>query len=369
VTWTLFVDESGDLDGDGDRAVVAALLLPGSQHAPLQRDLRSQLGEVFAGLPWPPHTSTLNIPAAIGVATGQVPAHRRPPALAELYQALRPQLEGTSLDDWQALRVLDERIADRQPELHAGLRALRANHHAGVRGVLSRLAAGAHGATPLALVAADQVDHDRNEEPAGALVVRDPYVRLLRLILEQVHALLWHDGRGVEVVEAVVADRNLRLAGTGQRVPLLPRYLDEISREAWRAPFLANKDARRQGVRIVPTGRQRFRGEGTPAGLVLADWLANRARRALHSNRPLAATLQSLDAMALGGLARSRRPALAADAGSPLPTLAWGGEARSRVHAAATTGRPQPTHDLAPPLWAPEATEPWVQAAATGTWR
>ncbi|MCK6501947.1 hypothetical protein L6R53_00840 [Myxococcota bacterium] len=366
--WTLFVDESGHGETPGETLVVAGLLLPAGLHDPLQRDLRARLEGIHAGLPWPPHAAMLNVPVAAAVASGTLPASQRSAALEALRLPLRELLDGVKPDDWLALRTADAAVAERYPDLYARLQALAQARAAAMARLLADLGrtAGPRGA--VALVAADRVDPARDERPLGGLVVRDAYLRLLRLLLERVHALLWHDERGVEVVEAVVADRHLTLAQGDRRVPMVSRYVAEIADEAARAPFLVEGDRRRDSVRVVSTGRRRFHGEDVPAGLVLADWLANRAGRSLRRDRDLAALGASLDALALHGLPRERAPALAAD-GPALTTLAWGGEARRRVHEAAQRGERLPTTGLAPPRWVPEATAPWVDAAARGTWR
>lgn len=368
MSWTLFVDESGDLDLGGERGVVAGLLLPAGLHAPLQRDLRSRLETVFAGVPWPPHASTLNIPVATAVAAARVPSRQRPAEVDALRRELAPMLGGVALEDWSGLHALDARVAEERPDAWRRLKALRTARHEGVRQVMTELSrlTGPQGA--LALFATEATDSDQDERPARSMIVRDPYVRLLRLLLEQVHALLWHQGRGVEVVEAVVADRHVSLVEGNQRVPLVPRFVGEVAREASRVPLLGDGDPRRGSVAVVATGRQPYRGEALPAGLVLADWLANQGARALRRDRGLLALGQSLDAVALAGLPLERSPGLAPGA-APLPTLAWGGEARERVHRAAREGRVTPTEDLAPPRWVPEVTAPWVEAAAGGTWR
>ena len=366
--WTLFVDESGRMGLEGETVVVAGLLLPAGLHEPLHRDLRRRLEGIFAGLPWPPHAATLNVPVAALVASATLPAKQRSPALEALRKPLQGLLEGVDLRDWAALQRADLRVAEEHPSLHAQLRKMVQQRAGAMQRLFAELATGPGPRGAVALFAADRVDRSRDHRPLNALVVRDSYVRLLGLLMERVHALLWHGGRGVEVVEAVVADRDLTLTKGSMQVPLVPRYVAEIADEAARAPFLAEGDRRRDSVRVVATGPRRFRGPDVPAGLVLADWLANRAGRALRRDRDLAALGASLDALALNGLPRERAPALEPD-GPALTTVAWGGEAQRRVHDAARLGVDQPTLGLTPPRWVPEATRPWVTAAARGTWR
>lgn len=366
--WTLFVDESGQAGSPGQTLVVAGLLLPAGLHEPLQRDLRVRLEGIYRGLPWPPHAATLNLPVAAAVASGTLPPGQREAALEALRLPLRGLLDGVALDDWQALRNADAAVAERFPEAYARLQALAHGRSASVQRLLAELGRTASPQGAVALLAADRVDPARDERPLGGLVVRDAYLRLLRLLLERVHALLWHGGRGVEVVDAVVADRLLTLAKGGQLVPMVSRYVAEIADEAARAPFLAEGDPRRESVRVAATVRRRYHGPQVPAGLVLADWLANRAGRALRRDRDLAGLAAELDGQGLRGLPRERAPALAAQ-GPALTTLAWGGEARARVHEAARRSEVVPTTGLAPPRWVPEATAPWVDAAARGTWR
>jgi hypothetical protein len=289
VAWTLFIDESGDLHTPGSTGVVAGLLLPGTDRGPLHTSVRKRLTDIFAGLRWPPRASTLNIPLAALQGLGELKPAQRPPELESVRRALGPLGERLPEADWQQLRTLDLEVAERHPEEHRRLIQQRQLREARMHQLLADLA-GLGGDRPQAFLAFAEVDPSADDAPAGEPVVHDSYVRLLIELLSRVQGRLLHGERGVELVEAVVADRDLRLAGSPSAgapmtVPLMPRYLEGFVRQAHQHT-LGAVGAQASSVRIVATGRRRYRGEDTPAGLVIADWLANRGARRLREAPP-----------------------------------------------------------------------------------
>lgn len=289
MAWTLFIDESGDLQTPGSTGVVAGLLLPGTDRGPLHTSVRKRLIDIFAGLRWPPRASTLNIPLASLQGLGELKPAQRPEELERVRRALGPLSERLPDADWPELRALDREVAERHPEEHRLLVQQGQQREARMLRLLDDLG-GVGGDRPQAFLAVAEVDPNADHVPAGEPVVHDSYVRLLIALLSRVQSGLLHSERGVELVEAVVADRDLQLAGfpqagSPQAVPLMPRYLEGFIRGAHQRTLDALGSAA-SSVRIVATGRRRYKGEDTPAGLVIADWLANRGARQQRSAPP-----------------------------------------------------------------------------------
>ncbi len=280
MAWTLFIDESGDLQTPGSTGVVAGLLLPGTDRGPLHRSVRKRLIDIFVGLRWPPRAATLNIPLASLQGLTELKPAQRPAELERVRRALGPLGERLPSADWQQLRALDREVAERHPEEHRLLVHQGQQREARMLRLLADLER-VSGDRPQAFLAFAEVDPSADLPPPGGPVVHDSYVRLLIDLLSRVQATLLHSERGVELVEAVVADRDLQLAAPSQAVPLMPRYLEGFIRQAHQRTADA-LGAAASSVRIVATGRRRYRGEDTPAGLVIADWLANRGGRVLR---------------------------------------------------------------------------------------
>ncbi len=366
---TLFVDETGDFRTPDSHGAVVGLVAPTNAQGLLLEGLEDELRQVFVGLPWPPHATELNIPIAHAVRALELGGGKLPRPLKKLVHrvakplkkhvggSLPKQARRDQLKDW------DNWLAAHHPGLRQELVGLRDRREAGLARVLRGL--GAQGAW--VLVAATRVDPQDEPAEPGQLV-RDAYVRALRLLLERLHALSWSSAGGRQMA-ARICDRNVRVQGLPRAVPLSRVFLEDITREATGHPALDPSDARRDSFHLdISPGRTVFRGDDLPAGVVLTDWLANRAGRVLNAKakKDWTRVTERLDHQVLHGLARSRRMALCP--GLPaLTTLAHDGSPRAVEHQAFNASGPVGTGHLKPE-WARVQAEQWVHRAAQGGW-
>ncbi|MCP4803769.1 MAG: hypothetical protein GY913_07105 [Proteobacteria bacterium] len=363
---TLFVDETGDFRTPDSHGAVVGLVAPTGPEGRLVEGLDDELREVFVGLPWPPHATDLNIPIAHAVRALELGGGRLPRQVKKLAHKVGKPLKrhvGGSLPAHASQRQLkdwDGWLAVAHPELRQELIGLHDRREAGLARVLRKL--GSQGAW--VLVAATRVGAPDEPAAAGQLV-RDTYVRALRLLIERLHALSWSDA-GTRRLTARICDRSVRVEGMPRAVPLSRALLEDVAREASEHPALAATDARRDSFHLdVSPGRTVFRGDDVLAGVVLADWLANRVGRVLRT-RDWTRLTQRLDHQILHGLGRSRPMALCPGLPS-LTTVAFDGEARRCEHEAFEKRGPVATRQIRPD-WARVQAEQWVHRAVQGGW-
>lgn len=362
---TLFVDETGDFKTPDSHGAVVGLVAPTTAQGQLVEGLEADLRGVFTGLPWPPHATELNIPIAHAVRALELGGGKLPRQLKKLAHRVGKPLKKhvgplptrASRDD---LREWDLWLAENHPHLRKELIELRDRREVGLSKVLRRL--GEQGAW--VLVAATRVE-PQNEVAAPGGLVRDSYVRALRLLFERLHALSWSQAGGTRIVGRV-CDRNVRVQGLSRAVPLSRVLLEDIAREATGHPVLKDMDTRRDSFHLdLSPGRTVFRGKDVLAGVVLVDWLANRVGRVIRT-KDWGRLTQRLDHQVLHGLSRARAMALCP--GLPvLTTLAFDGAARTAEHEAFRSRGPVETGHLKPE-WVRVQAEQWVHRAVEGGW-
>lgn len=359
--WTLFLDESGNFDNEGDLGVVGGLLAPGRPVARLQRELRSAIQDALPGMPWPPHSAQYSRAGSRLLAAANLPHRRRPARLAPLVDRHRAWIETVDLRDHDQVADFDLDLRRQHPSDWDQVQAAQGQQDARLAQMVAALAlSGAD-----AVAAADWIDPRRLEPPPGDRLLRDAYLRLLVILLERVNALLVHHDRGVELVHAVIADRYVHHRDHPAPLPFHSHFQQEIIDQAARFGVRPDDGPRRDSVRIMPVGgRQPYFRDDCPAGLVLADFIAHRARRQLsHLRRNWPETRKGL-AGRLHGLGLERAAAGLPQEHAPLPTVAWGEAARAILLESARHGVAQPVDGLSPPAWVPGATAPWARAAA-----
>jgi len=194
-------------------------------------------------------------------------------------------------------------------------------------------------------------------------IVRDRYVRCLELVVERSGLLLRSGDR--RRLTPRVADRDVRritdpATGTTKRGPLFHGRVRSIVEHS-----LVQPDPGFPGgsgkLKIDPIpGRHLYDQEAHP-GLVLADWIANRARRALSRLRRGGDALESLRIHGALGDPQNPFPVLFAPlrGGEDLPTVAGDGVAREAVRRALAG---EESVEL-PEDWTGALAAPWVERA------
>jgi hypothetical protein len=349
--WLLYVDESGDFVTDRTSCVVG-LVLRDRESPALEATLREVLSQCFPLIPWPPHAAHLNVPVSRAAACLLTPGDDHPevreacsPALRRLRSGRRALGQGADDALGPFFEALD---AGRMPSFGALAAAdgwLRREDRRAY-GRLSRLAGSqrAH----LAAVLASLVEHYGQDAAflvgaaqRGQLGPSDAYLSGLGALLERLFALL--EGEARRVIRFRVATRDVMDPGYGVALPLrstdVLRVADEVGGSA--------------EVRVVPNQNIITRYDRhVSAGVVLADFLANRARLVLRRDI-------SWDDVSDGVAERTgllpQRP-LETASGAAAPAVAHDGEARDWLKAVAA-GRSVPRLAPTEPRWAREQAE------------
>jgi hypothetical protein len=360
--WQLFIDESGDFDDPTDVHVVAGLLVPAAAHPSQAAALRELLRRGLPGIPYPPHASHLNLAvgrmAATLLATG---VDEAPRDIAECCHAakeallaaprgvagvVREALATRRMPTFGALRSCEQWLAINRSDLHDDLRVLQARDREAMRDILARTRDAFK--APSAMVVA-AVGH--GADGAG-------YLALLEVLFERTLMLLRARDAQVEV-RATVATRHVPMPEVARkRTPLMPAAIGQAIHAAMSFPFLpATGLGDPRVARIVAESPPRYEALVHP-GVVLADFIANRARSAFRAlDRPWverSAHAASLLALPVDVIAQGFKAA------GPLPTVAADGIARARVRAQ-FEGAPVP--DGRSRGWRDEQAERWIAAA------
>ncbi len=365
--WSLYLDESGRFDRADEAVCVAGVML----REPPSREADTILRAVYRRIDpiawYPPHATDLRLPAWwIGAWALATPADRAAhpaaqtiehaaalcarssaePDLAEMFIALergrRPKRE--ALDD--ASRWLRQR----HPAIADALTGLARDVERRYRDVAGELL-DRFGADRCFAVAASD---DGRTPPDGP----DRYLALLVLLFERVFALLRSRPAERHTVWVFAATRNVHDPRVGSR-PLQPRDVGACVRAAERFPFDAPSTTTDPWVRLVVASTPRYE-DAVPAGVVLADFVANRSRRPLAANRPWRDLHREL-------VADTRLPFEAVPRGAPVsglcPTVAATGSPRDAVARAFATGRVDgPSGSVG---WRSEQARRWAEVAAS----
>jgi hypothetical protein len=398
--WQLFIDESGDFDDPDDVVCVAGLFVPLPADDDLEPYLRTRLDEAFPLTTYPQHAAELDVPISRALLALRSPRlEGEPAAVADVRARIAPAIGALlGADDPEVLttvgahrvgvplthdrvRWLDIWLRGAAPEAHRELRAVCDEQEEALRAhVLGDLAdlvrryttevlppsdGNPLPARPVALVAAEA-----SPEGAGPPAAR--YLALFELLLERVYAHLREPGGARHHVLVRTSARDLRFGDATNDHRLDAPDVVRASRRAAGFPFLPAEHLPDRRVWLSALATESF-GPAMHPGLVLADYVANRARRALKStpirSMPLAALQQSIERRL--GHVDTRLPLRARPTLGPLPTVAAGGLARRHVRTC-FVGRvaPEPLHHV--PRWASESAQAWEIAAralaAEGAW-
>lgn len=329
-TWQLFVDESGAGWRGEERFLLGGVLVPHRPTTSFRTDLERRLRAASPGLPWPIHAQRLAIPAArleavrLGADGCSAVARSLAERIADLaepaVQAWARSLEGRKESELPALLELDLWLRRSHPGDHA---ALTGEARRVETALLAELAA-VRGA-----VAVASVDPPASDGP------RARYLRVFQGLLERV---------------ALVVDPRDRVLVRSARYP-------EVDRVDLAAAIRDLVPQVRRPAFLEATAPERW-ADGLHPGLVLADLVANRLRRATSGDwervvRRIERTL--------------RIPVVAATPhGSALPTLAAEGSPRRAVSlrlSGAPADRAVSEIDRAAVQgWAREQAEAWIRA-------
>ena len=270
------------------------------------------------------------------------------------------------------LRWLDLWLRGAAPEAHRELRAICEHQEEALRThVLGDLAdlirryttevlPPDHGnplpARPVALVAAEAT-------PDGVAGPAARYLALFELLLERVYAHLREPRVARHHILVRTCARELRFGDATENHRLDAADVVRASRRAAGFPFLPAEHLPDRRVWVSALSTESY-GPGVHPGLVLADYVANRARRALKSSPartlPLAAVQESIERRL--GHVDTRLPLRARPELGPLPTVSGGGSARRHVRTC-FVGRTSQDRPQIGARWASESAQAWEIAA------
>jgi hypothetical protein len=362
------VDESGDFSDASMSVVVGGLLVRAEAERGGPEALRRQLTAAIPVEYWPLHAAHINLPVWFAILQAGFNADRMPldPTAAAAIRCLRERC-GLDLDsvlgalaDGQGPRYATLRDMNRVLRRHQSFEYQRLEEKgralwAAIARVIQDLAANDQSPERpgVAIFAAGETDFDSFPTSDTTADEDARYRDLLACALERVAAILARLG-GRHRVGLHVLGRHVFNTVLGIRAPLL---LSDVA-------ALAHPLNARFGphVRLVPEEVARFDRDVHPA-LVLADFAANHARRALHDPFcPLAATEDDL---------RGRIPAALRSGWPHLSHLAGDGLARNWIAWAGGHLPSRPLASLSPSSlrrrWACEQAYEWVPALG-GTW-
>ncbi|MCB9619801.1 MAG: hypothetical protein H6724_10190 [Sandaracinus sp.] len=279
--WELYVDESGELQGDSS-SVVAGVLF----RRPVSREaLRDALDVVATGpvakLTYPLHASWLRTPGGVLASWFEGSANER---LTEVVRAMgaseAPPVRGFA----------DALLSGREPSyesLPAAQRWLSSHDRALLGSLNAESDRFANAMRALGLLLSQEADAvtvavdasteglDEGAERGGNYL--DRYLSALRALLERV--VLLARASDVRRVEVTVATRGIRLSGMEQRIELRVVDVGHAVRDAIGYPERDHVEGfESRGLRVVVVDVPKFDAHAHP-GVVVADFVANRMRR------------------------------------------------------------------------------------------
>jgi hypothetical protein len=358
--WQIFLDESGDFSRATTTWLVGWAIQGPATQAHDQR-LRRALADAYAGVPWPMHASALNLPIAHALyRIADVPAP--PDVLAACARAVKTLSSSNALEaraymeaaqkarhgggkggrievDHCIARNTETWLQREDPTALASLRQLQAQQDRAMRHLLRTLAGGAHGAGAFALAVECEPEHDTS---LGAAWWVDAFEVLV--------------GRGVDLLRSATGAGDQVLvrsaAYDGVSGPRLGARSQTIARAPW-FPTTAS-------CIIFPTRPLRY-DDQVSAGVVVADFLANRIKRSLYGALDVAATRVSRDL----GLPIVAVPRSAPD-GPGLPACAATGLPHRALQAARRAGPVPLAPDQGARAWKVEQALAWMHAPRGG---
>ncbi len=360
--WQLYIDESGDFGSSDWPQLIAGIALAGPDGSLRQSALRAAIERCVPDVQWPPHFSRINRPADRLATMLARHLHGDAPLTAdgasicvsafELMAELpdncfpwRQAVEGNTKVDYAQVTAMDAWLEANQPGLYGALVQRRSEDDRKIRALLAEI----DQTVPVLVVVATY-----DERPAGA----DAYLDLLPVLYERLFCLL----RGGERRHEVWAHHDRRDVqppdGPGRPIRLRNRDVGRTIQEAASFPFHKADGFGDERVRIRPAGVHRY-GPAAPPGLVLADFVANRLRRAMldtNRNRPYRRLADAAEQRLR--LEVERKPeGLNADR---LPTVAVAGRCRDAVRNAFAGHVPVPF--VTQYGWMGDQARAWVEA-------
>jgi hypothetical protein len=348
--WVLFIDESGDFDSEHDRVCVGGLLAPDEILQIDGKTWRQALGKIVWAPAWPPHATELNQPAGLlamwlvserqwrprGVERSTLEAaerlideHPDPPAR----EFLRLARERHRMPGWETLVAVSPVLA-REPAVFGGLNAGVARLGRSMAQLIGQLDEALRHRCSLVMAFESRPEHLEHAR----------YLSVLEAAIERAVMLVATRSERHQL-DLTVAARGVRLGPEEER-QLSSGDLADASRGARVLPGSASVEVK-SGIPVEFDAN-------APAGLVLADWLCNRARFA--SRQRSWPTLRDAVWKTTGASAERQVPLLQRS----LPTFALAGSGRQVVaghqslEAAGLTG------------WRLEVTQRWRDAVSAG---
>ncbi len=384
--WLLYVDESGDDHNPDDVHLVGGLLLQANDSTGLDRLLRRALEDVYPLWPWPPHATELRFVSARVAAAMRSTSAEESERAERLREKTDPLVQLTRASREEPARALCELAADwkagtRRYEVlrdadrwlrkqdRGAFEALRRECEAQERRLQQYLAALGRVGVARATVLLTVSPRYEPDVPADGLpatprcqVRRNRYVRALEALLTSATELLAGDGGTIRLYAATrrVA-RTPTPKGRADSVDLFPHVVADIA------------DSGRSGLprptaapELLPLGNPNSYDEAVVPGIVFADWIVNRARRALREVGRSGELREHLVASGALGTAEEPLPVRFAPVrgGEALPTVSVDG-APWRAVREALAGRDPALPNMAP--WVRGVTVPWVAAARRWT--
>lgn len=376
-SWLAYLDESGAIDGR-DGGLVLAIMLRFDEAHELDVVLHREIGGIYPGVPWPPHATDLNLPAAHALFaaawSGPLPGPfgaADEVALARAVGYLRtlrsPRVQGALGRIRLGDRIPRETFEEVDRELRVGAPLAHAAAAGAARARWSRFrqllvhlaetldapregellgeARAERGVFAVAAHVLDGVLPPRRDRAASA----EAHLELLEVVAERIVACLPAPG-GTARIRLWPAERGgfgrdlLRPAiERAQEFPL--RFADVQAPE---------KLVRFDLMEPVPWNAQ------VPAGVVIADHLSNRLWQLVRHN-PVR-TLASLEVEAKASLGLEIRLSPLWSPGRPLPVIAAPRTPRDAIRAA-FGGQSGAMPRSQRPHWAREQAEEWVALA------
>lgn len=281
--WVLFIDESGDFDSETERACVGGLLAPRQIFDIDRKTWHAAFGHAVWPEAWPPHAAELNKSGGIialwlqsgrrwvvpGVdpsvlhAAEHVLRQCNVPKVAPFLRAAEKRHE---MPDWELVCVATVALGQ-HPAIAAQLSAGIDRIHQTLALLVSGLgkALGSRVVVPMAV------------DVGSGLVGHDRYALLLQALIE----------RSVQLISAAEPEAlELSVATRGVLLPeVQARSLNREDVLSCVQGALANIRHGGLGNVQVTTEAPLAYDEGAPPGLVLADWICNRARNKTWSPR------------------------------------------------------------------------------------
>ena len=286
--WQIFLDESGEFSKN-QTTWLAGWAVQGPATPSQDKKLRAALQSAYPGVPWPMHATRENQPishALYRLAKVPAPPHieaRCAPAVTALTGSSSPiarafvaAAHAAAAGFGKGGRVeIDRDISDaatlwlqeQDPGALELLWRIQKRQHSEMLEVLRSLAIGTHGARAFALVVeSDPADADH----LGPTRWREAFEILLSRATDLIRA---SDGPGDQILVRAAAYDGVR-----------NRHLGAISGKLHTAPWFPTTAP----CVVFPTKPQPY-AEQTLAGVVVADYLANRIGRHLHGGLGLVA--------------------------------------------------------------------------------